>query len=125
MTAAPIGMLTRKIQCQLSEPVSTPPRSTPILPPPAMMKPMKPIALARAAGSVNMIMINDSETTDTAAPPRPCIARATTRDSADVARPQASEAQVNTVRPIKNRRRWPKKSPIRPARSKNPPKVSM
>ena len=39
MTATPIGRLTRKIQCQLKPPVSSPPSSTPMLPPPAQTKP--------------------------------------------------------------------------------------
>jgi hypothetical protein len=38
-TATPIGRFTRKIQCQLSELVSSPPSSTPMLPPPAHTKP--------------------------------------------------------------------------------------
>jgi len=38
-TPMPIGRLTRKIQCQLSRLVSTPPSSTPTLPPPAHTKP--------------------------------------------------------------------------------------
>ena len=61
--------------------------------------------MARSAGSVNMVMINDRETTETTAPPRPWTARAPIRNSGESAKPQASEAEVNTVRPIKNRRR--------------------
>ena len=38
-TATPIGRLTRKIQCQLSALVSSPPSNTPMLPPPAHTKP--------------------------------------------------------------------------------------
>jgi len=37
-TAAPIGTLMKKIQCQLIASVSTPPTSSPIEPPPAPMK---------------------------------------------------------------------------------------
>jgi hypothetical protein len=35
----PIGTLTRNTQCQLSASVSTPPRSTPMLPPLAQTNP--------------------------------------------------------------------------------------
>ncbi len=38
-TAAPMGRLTRKIQCQLNALVSRPPSSTPRLPPPAHTNP--------------------------------------------------------------------------------------
>ena len=38
-TAMPIGTFTRKIQCQLSVLVSTPPSSTPMLPPPEHTNP--------------------------------------------------------------------------------------
>jgi len=96
-----------------------------MLPPPAMTNPITPIALARSAGSVNIVMINNSATTETTAPPSPCTARAPTRNAGEPARPHASEAAVNNVRPIRNNRRWPNRSPILPASSRNPPKVSM
>ena len=80
MTATPTGMLTRKIQCQLSRSVSTPPASTPTLPPPAATKPMTPIALVRSAGSVNSVITIENATTDTTAPPSPCTARAAMRN---------------------------------------------
>ena len=70
-TATPIGMLTRKIQCQLSKSVSTPPARTPIVPPPEATKPYTPIALARSPVSVNSIMMSESATAETTAPPRP------------------------------------------------------
>jgi hypothetical protein len=70
-TAAPIGMLTRKIQCQSSTSVRTPPSSTPIEPPPEATKPKMPIALARSAGSVKRFMVSESDTADATAPPSP------------------------------------------------------
>ena len=88
----PIGRLTRKIQCQLKAPVSRPPSSTPMLPPPAHTKPYTPIALARSAGCWNRFMISDSATADTTAPPRPCTARAAISQAWVCASPQASEA---------------------------------
>ena len=67
----PIGRLTRKIQCQLSTSVRTPPSSTPIVPPPERTKPKTPIAFARSAGSVNRFMISERATAETTAPPSP------------------------------------------------------
>ena len=72
-TATPIGRLTRKIQCQSSTSVRTPPSTTPTLPPPEATKPMTPIAFARSAGSVKSVMTSDSATTATTAPPSPWI----------------------------------------------------
>ncbi len=107
MTPIPIGMLTRKIQCQLKRSVMTPPASTPIEPPPAATKPITPIAFARSPGSVNRVMISESATAATTAPPIPWIARAPTSISWDVASPQASEASVNRPTPSTKTRRWP------------------
>ena len=124
-TPAPIGRLTRNTQCQLSAPVSRPPASTPMLPPPAHTKPYTPIAFARSAGSVKRFMITDSAIAETTAPPRPCTARATMSTACDPASPQASEASVNTAIPSRKSRRWPYRSPSRPPSSRKPPKVSM
>ncbi len=77
-TAAPIGRLTRKIQCQLRKLVSTPPSSTPIDPPPEATKPKMPMALARSRASVNMFIVSDSDTADATAPPTPWTVRPAT-----------------------------------------------
>ena len=63
-----------------------------MLPPPAATKPKMPIAFARSAGSVNSVIISESATAETTAPPRPCTARATISISCELASPQASEA---------------------------------
>ena len=70
-TATPIGRLTRKIQCQSSVSVRTPPSSTPMEPPPEATKPKTPIALARSAGSVKRFIVSESETAEATAPPTP------------------------------------------------------
>ena len=70
-TATPIGTLTRKIQCQSSRLVSTPPRSTPMLPPPAATNPNTPIALARSVGSTKSDTMSDRATAEATAPPKP------------------------------------------------------
>ena len=121
---SPIGTLTRKIQCQLSTSVRTPPSSTPMLPPPEATKPKMPIAFARSAGSVNRVIISESATAETTAPPSPCTARAATSMPCELARPQASEATREERIPTRNSRRCPKRSPSRPPSSRKPPKVS-
>ena len=123
-TAAPIGRLTRKTQCQLSVSVRTPPSSTPMLPPAAITNPKKPIAFVRSIGSVKSIMISESATADTTAPPRPCTARAATSIPCDVESAQRSDAAVKRPIPLTKRRRWPKRSPSRPPSSRKPPNVS-
>ena len=78
-----------------------------MLPPPAATKPKTPIAFARSAGSVNRLIISESETAETIAPPSPWTARAPIRNSCEPARPHAIEAAVNSAIPIRNRRRCP------------------
>ena len=55
--ATPIGMLMKKIQCQLIAWVSTPPASRPIVPPAEATKPYTPIAFACSRGSGNIVTI--------------------------------------------------------------------
>jgi hypothetical protein len=106
-TATPIGRLTRKIQCQLIVSVSTPPRTTPMLPPPEATKPNSPIAFARSAGSVKSDIMSDSDTADATAPPTPWTARAPMSIPWDVERPHASDAIVNRAIPSRKSRRGP------------------
>ena len=70
-TAIPTGTLTRKIQCQSRTSVRIPPRSTPSDPPPEATKPKTPMAFARSAGSVKRVIISESATAETTAPPKP------------------------------------------------------
>ena len=123
-TSAPIGTLTRKIQCQLSRSVSTPPSRTPMLPPPAATKPKSPIAFARSPAVVNSPIIKARETADAVAPPMPCTARADTSIHCVVDSPQTSEATVKSTIPPMNSLRAPRKSPSRPPSSRKPPYVS-
>jgi hypothetical protein len=44
-------------------------------PPPEATKPKTPIAFARSPGSVKIVIISESATADTTAPPTPCTAR--------------------------------------------------
>jgi hypothetical protein len=101
-TSTPIGRLTRKIQCQSRVSVSTPPSSTPIVPPPDATNPKTPIAFARSAGSVNRVIISESATAEATAPPTPWTARAAISRPCVFARPQASDASVNSEMPVRN-----------------------
>ena len=92
-TAMPIGTLTRKIQFQASASVMIPPSNTPIEPPPAATKPKTPIAFARSAGSVKSVMISESATAETTAPPTPCTARAADEQ------PATPRARTRATRP--------------------------
>ena len=95
-----------------------------MLPPPEATKPKIPIAFARSAGSVKSVIISDSATAETTAPPTPWTALAATRTPCEFASPQPTEARVKSAIPIRNSRRWPKRSPSRPPSSRKPPKVS-
>ena len=69
-------------------------------------------------------MIRASATAETAAPPRPWMARPATSRPADGAIPQAIEATVNDTTPAWKTRLLPSRSPSRPESSRKPPKVS-
>ena len=121
----PIGRLMMKIQCQLIASVRTPPASRPIEPPAEATKPKTPIAFAWCAGSGNIVTIIPRITADASAPPIPCTKRAPISISWLTEAAQTSEAAVKTVRPARKTRRWPTRSPIRPASSSSPPKGIM
>ena len=95
-----------------------------MLPPPAMTNPNTPIAFVRSAASVKRVMISESATAETTAPPTPCTARAATSMPWLVDRPQTTEAAVKSAIPARNIRRCPNRSPRRPPRSRKPPNVS-
>jgi hypothetical protein len=56
-----------------------------------------------------------SETANMTAPPRPCTARATSRNTMSVAAAQAADEAVKTISPIVKRRFRPKRSASAPA----------
>ena len=74
--AAPIGTLTKKIQCQVSRSVSTPPASRPIDAPALATKEKTPIAFACSPGSGNIVTIIPRITAEASAPPTPWTKRA-------------------------------------------------
>ena len=117
----PTGTLTKKIQCQLIDSVSTPPASRPTEPPAEATNAYTPIAFAWSRGSGNIVTIMPRITAELIAPPMPCTNRAATSISWLCARPHSSEATVNTPSPARNTRRRPIRSPSRPASSSSPP----
>ena len=121
--AIPIGTFTKKIQCQSSACVITPPASSPIEPPAEATNAYTPIAFACSWGLGNIVTIIPNPTAEVAAPPAPCTKRAATSIVWSCARPHASEAAVNTARPPTNTPRREVRSPRRPASSSRPPKA--
>ncbi len=66
----------KKIQCQFTVCVSTPPTSRPTEPPPTAVKMYALMARARSPGSGNSVMISAMITEELTAPPSPCAKRA-------------------------------------------------
>ena len=115
----------KKIQCQLIASVSAPPASRPIEPPADATNPKTPIAFACSRGSGNIVTIMPRITAEVSAPPTPCTKRAPISIPWLDARAQSTEATVNSARPYRKIRRWPIRSPKRPASSRSPPKGIM
>ena len=92
----PTGMLMKKIQCQLTASVTTPPTSNPIEPPPTATKMYALMALARWAGSGNSVTIIAMITDDEIAPPMPCTKRAAISVFWSSASPHTAEASVKS-----------------------------
>ena len=72
----PIGMFTKKIQCQSIDCVITPPASRPTEPPAEATNAYTPIALACSRGSGNIVTIIPRITAEVIAPPIPWTKRA-------------------------------------------------
>ena len=73
----PIGTLMKKIQCQSTACVSTPPASSPSEPPPARMNVYTLIAIARSDGCGKSVTSRASTAAEATAPPSPWTNRAT------------------------------------------------
>ena len=92
----PIGTFTKKIQCQLTSSVMTPPSSRPTAPPAEATNAKTPIAFACSRGCGNIVTIMPSTTAEVSAPPAPCTNRAVISMAELVAAPQAAEATLKT-----------------------------
>ena len=119
-----IGTLTKKIHSQPTYWVKTPPRSTPIAAPEPAIAPRIPSALFRSAPSRKVTDVIEKTDGESAAPASPWSARAPISIPAETERPQRSEKSAKDARPAMKSFRRPSTSPIRPPRSRNPPKVS-
>src|ERR1019366_1730556 len=82
-------------------------------------------ARVRSRPSLKLEVISASTAGEAIAPPAPCTARAASSHAAEVARPPASEAAVNSTIPAMKTRRRPRMSPARPPSSSRPPNVSV
>src|SRR4051812_40090570 len=126
MASRPIGRLMKKTQRQpVSVPnawISTPPSSGPMAVETPTTVPNSPNAVPRSR-PLNSCWISALICGVSRPPARPCTSRATTRNSAPGARPQASEESVNRASPTTNIVRRPRTSPIRPAGTSSRPKV--
>ena len=101
-----IGMFTQKIQCQDRPLVSTPPSTGPTATATPVVAPKYANAVPRSR-PVNAPDSRASAVANMIAPPTPCAARASDRNSTVGARPQNSDPTVNTSVPIANSRLRP------------------
>ncbi len=111
MAAMPTGMLIQKTPRQPAESTSAPPMTGPSATDRPKTEPQKPIALARSAGSVNVLVTIAIATGLSMDPPIACRARNATSQPRLGAREQASEPRVKTTRPTWNTVRRPTRSP--------------
>ena len=93
--------------------------------PPVATNVQKPRALLRSFPSLKVISTIESAAGDMNAAESPWNARKIISWIAVVEMPMAKEKTVNTIIPKSKIRRRPKRSAVRPPRSKNPPKQSV
>ena len=84
--------MTKKIQCQLIDWVSTPPATSPTAPPAEATNAYTPIAFACSRGSGNIVTIIPRITAEVIAPPMPWTNRAPTSIAWLCAKPHTSVA---------------------------------
>jgi hypothetical protein len=119
-----MGMLMKKIHCQPTYSVKTPPRRTPIAAPEPAMPPRMPSALFRSAPSRKVTRTMEKTDGERIAPAAPWRSRATISISDEVERPARSDVARKRLRPTMKSLRRPSRSPMRPPSSRKPPKVS-
>ena len=105
-----MGRFTKKMNRQPSVSVSTPPASGPIALAPPSVAPKTPSARARAAPE-NSARSSGVAVANSTAPPTPCSARNNWSASAVGASAHASDPAVKMIRPTRNSRRRPSRSP--------------
>jgi hypothetical protein len=114
--ARPTGTLTQKIPRQPTDAIRTPPSTGPraMLMPNTL--PQTPIARARSAGSVKVLVTMDSATGLSIDPPTACSTRNATSHPSAGATLHSREPRVNSTRPVWNILRRPTRSPVEPDR---------
>ena len=115
IAARPTGMFTQKMPRQPTEPTSTPPISGPAAMLMPTTPPHTPMARARSAGSVNVLVMMDIATGLSIEPPTACTMRNAISQPRPGARLHSSEPRVKTTSPAWNVRRRPTRSAVEPA----------
>src|SRR3954468_7183905 len=110
----PIGTLMRKIDSHPTDSVSTPPTSGPMATAAPVVAPHTPNAVPRSR-PWNVAASSASDVANIAAAPTPCRARASSRNSGELASAQSSDAAVKSPRPAVNSSRRPNRSASDPA----------
>ena len=109
-SASPIGTLSQKIQCHEMPSTIAPPTTGPSATPRPEMPDHAPIASPRFSdGKASASSVSVSGVTIAA--PTPWRARAVINAPVVGASAAAAEAAVKMARPMRNIRRWPKRSP--------------
>ena len=114
----------KKIHRQPGPSVSGPPISHAVVAPTPPSAPQIPRALLRSAPSVKVVEMMDRAVGVMIAAPAPWSTRAASSAAGVQARPQSSEAAVNSAIPVMNTRRRPSRSAARPPTSSSPPNTS-
>ena len=120
----PNGTLSRNTDRHPVSSVSTPPTARPATAPREPIDPQAAMARFRSRPAGNAATRIANAAGDTMAAPTPWPTRAATSAAPEGARPHASDAAVNTARPMVKARRRPTTSLSRPPISSAPPKVT-
>ncbi len=122
--ASATGTFTRNTDRQPNASVNRPPATGPATSPVPLSAAQTPVALARAAGSVQAVATSASDVGTRSAPATPSSARSPMRTPTDHATEVAAESTANAHRPTRNTRRAPWRSDHAPAVSSRAAKAS-
>ena len=118
----PIGPLIQKMNCQLAQVVTAPPRRTPAATPRLPTAPHRASAVLRWVPAY-VVMIRASAEGVSRAALRPWTARAVISWVPLSANPLTSEASVNSPRPVRKTPRRDRRSEMRPPSRRPPPDI--
>ena len=114
MAARPTGMFTQNVPRQPTESTSRPPTTGPSAMDRPYAPPQTPIARARSALSVNVLVMIDIATGLSMDPPMACSMRNAISQPRPGARLHRPEPAVKMARPIRKTRRRPTRSAVAP-----------